>query len=135
MSEDAVTRILRRDPRYARAAYEFVRQALRRAIDVEEPEHVSARELLESIRGLARDEFGPLARTVLQDWGVHSTADFGEIVFNLIDEKELGRTEDDHISDFEDVYDFDAAFPADTGDARVHAASDDWDEIEDEEIE
>ena len=126
--DDAVTRILRRDPRYARAAYEFARQALRKAIDDEDPEHVSARELLLCIRDLARESFGPLARTVLHDWGVHATADFGEIVFNLIDEKELGKTDDDRISDFADVYEFGDAFPSDTGDVRVHAPADEWDD-------
>lgn len=133
MSEDAVTRILRRDPRYARAAYDFVRRALRRAIDAEEPQHVSPRELLFAIRDLARDEFGPLARVVLHDWGVNATEDFGEIVFNLVDEKELGKTDDDRLSDFAAVYDLDEAFPKDTGEARVHAPSDELDdELDDE---
>ena len=130
--QDAVTRILRRDPRYARAAYDFARQALSHAIDDDEPEHVSARELLVAIRALAREQFGPLARTVLHDWGVHTTGDFGEIVFNLIDEQELGKTEDDRVSDFVDVYDFEEAFPADTGDVRVHASVDDWDDLDDD---
>jgi uncharacterized repeat protein (TIGR04138 family) len=133
MTEDAVTRILRRDPRYARAAYEFVRHALREAIDQEEPQHVTARELLVAIRTLARQQFGPLARTVLHDWGINSTEDFGHVVFNLIDEKELGKTDDDRISDFVDVYELDDAFPSETGDVRVHVARDDlYDEEDDE---
>ncbi len=132
MTDDPVTRIVRRDPRYARAGYDFVRQALHAAVDQEEPEHVSARELLESIRERARAQFGPLARTVLHDWGVHCTADFGEMVFNLIDEQELGKTDDDRISDFADVFDFAAAFPAETGEARVHRAADEWDLFDDD---
>ena len=131
LPEDAVTRILRRDPRYSRAAYDFVRHALRYAIDDEEPEHISARELLVAIRDLAREQFGPLARTVLHDWGVHATGDFGDIVFNLVDEQELGKTDDDHVSDFVDVYNFEEAFPADTGEARVHAPVDEWDDLDD----
>lgn len=128
-------RILRRDPRYARAAYDFVRHALQRAIDEDEPEHISARELLDAIRALAVEQFGPLARTVLQDWGVNSTDDFGNIVFNLIDEKQFGKTDDDQLSDFRDVYDLDSVFPTDAGDARVHAPGDEWDDDDEEDDE
>jgi uncharacterized repeat protein (TIGR04138 family) len=123
---------MRRDPRYQRAAYDFVREALRgKLLSLGEERHLTARELLESIREIARDSFGPLARTVFEHWGVHSTDDFGQIVFNLIDEDDMGKTDDDHISDFSAVYDFDEAFPADAGPVKVQRAPDD-DEDDDE---
>lgn len=134
MLDDAVTQILRRDPRYARAAYDFVGSALRRAIErADEPGHVNARTLLESIRDMARDDFGPLAKTVLHDWGVHSTDDFGQIVFNLIDAEAFGKTDDDRISDFGAVYAFDEAFPDETGPVQVFARAGDEDDLLDDE--
>ncbi len=139
MSDDAVTRILRRDPRFARAAYDFVRASLRRAVEMEpEPRHISPRELLEIIRDHARETFGALARTVLRDWGVTSTNDFGEIVFHLIEENEFGKSADDKLADFHDVFDFDAAFPTDLatmGEVRVHAPGDEWDDLDDDDAE
>lgn len=129
--EDPLTRIVRRDPRYARAAYDFVREALRKRIEaMGEEQHLTARQLLESIRVVGRDLFGPLARTVFEHWGVRTTDDFGNIVFNLIDEKEMGKTDDDHISDFSAVYEFEEAFPDDAGPVKVQRNTDEDDEEE-----
>ena len=122
---DPVTRILRRDPRYEREAYDFVQDALRRKISaIGEVRHLSARELLESIREFAIESFGPLARTVFTHWGVRTTDDFGQVVFNLIDEEDMGKTDDDHIEDFAAVYDFADVFPDDAGPVRIERASD-----------
>ena len=46
-------------------------------------------------RGLAQQEFGLMARVVFRMWGVNATADFGEIVFNLIDAELMTRTDQD----------------------------------------
>ena len=72
--------------------------------------HVSGKELLEGIKKLARERFGLMARTVLDSWGVRTTEDFGNIVFNLVNAELLSRTEEDTIEEFSDVYDFDEAF-------------------------
>ena len=135
MPDDAVTRILRRDPRFKRAAYDFVRESLRRAVQKDvEPRHISPRELLSIIREHALDTFGALSRTVLRDWGVNSTDDFGEIVFHLIDENEFGKSTDDKLADFHDVFSFDDAFPSDIpemGDVRVHPSEDEeWNNLD-----
>jgi len=74
--------------------------------------HVTGRELLEGIRAYATESFGFLARTVLAEWGVSRTQDFGDIVFNLVEAGLLSRTEKDTKSDFADVYDFAEAFEA-----------------------
>jgi len=136
MPDDAVTRILRRDPRFQRAAYHFVRESLRRAVQNDTaPRHISPCELLSIIREHALETFGALARTVLRDWGVNSTDDFGEIVFHLIDENEFGKSSDDKLADFHDVYAFDDAFPTDitgVGEVRVHSSDDDWDDLDDD---
>jgi uncharacterized repeat protein (TIGR04138 family) len=41
---------------------------------------------------------------------VHRCADFGEIVFNLIEYRVFSKTENDRREDFADIYDFDEAF-------------------------
>jgi uncharacterized repeat protein (TIGR04138 family) len=120
MTEDAIAKILQKDPRYPRAAYDFVTEALQHTIrEIGEQRHVSARELLLGLRDYARDQFGPLARTVFESWGVHETADFGHIVFNLVEAGEMGKTDDDQMTDFDSVYRFEEAFPRETGEVEV----------------
>jgi uncharacterized repeat protein (TIGR04138 family) len=116
--------VARRDGRYAYEAYEFVFQALHHAqkmLGREPPEdktgkqnpesqyHVSGPELLEGVRDLALREFGLMARTVMHLWGIRGTADFGEIVFNLIEAGFMSQTSEDRREDFHNVYDLDAA--------------------------
>lgn len=113
--EQALDGILARDTRFGRDAYLFLREALEK-IRIElvrsggTARHVSAPELLESLRDLALTEFGPMAWTVLDDWGVHSCPDWGEIVFNLIEQQVLTKTDSDSKSDFQGGYDFHEAF-------------------------
>jgi uncharacterized repeat protein (TIGR04138 family) len=112
--------LVRRDPRYAYEAYEFVFLALaytqKRLGRVppadgegETEHHVRGPELLAGIRDLALQEFGLMARTVFRMWGINATADFGEIVFNLIDAGLMSKTAEDDRLDFHDVYDLDGA--------------------------
>ena len=61
--------------------------------------------------------FGPLAKDVLNFWGVRATEDFGNIVFNLVEAGLLLKTKEDSLADFIDVYDFDAAFEQESGGA------------------
>jgi uncharacterized repeat protein (TIGR04138 family) len=70
--------------------------------------HVTGAELCEFVRKLALRQYGLLAATVLNHWGVRSTADIGEIVYNLIAAGGLEKTSSDSRSDFDDVFDFDA---------------------------
>jgi uncharacterized repeat protein (TIGR04138 family) len=113
---EALGLILGEDPRYTADAYGFVREGLDFTIKMRnKPEsgpgrHVSGQELLEGLRLLALQEFGPLACTVLKSWGVTRTEDFGEIVFNLVNKGVLGKTPEDRKEDFAGGYDFHAAF-------------------------
>ena len=103
--------ILNEDKRYKHDAYEFIMQALSFAQKkLKKKGHLTARELLEGVRDLAFEQFGPMARNVLSHWGVNSTADFGEIVFNMIDKGLLFKTEKDSKEDFKAVYDFGEVF-------------------------
>jgi uncharacterized repeat protein (TIGR04138 family) len=114
--------LVRRDPRYAYEAYEFVFAALAHTQKVlgrlpgapkaDPPEgeyHVSGRQLLAGIRDLALREFGLLARTVFHLWGIDRTDDFGEIVFNLVEANLMSKTPQDSRRDFHAVYDLDEA--------------------------
>lgn len=107
------------DSRYEADAYYFLREALdctskeqltREKRSSNQPRHVTGQELCQGVRGYALHEFGPLAFLVLTTWGLHTTADIGEIVYNLIETGKLGKSEQDQKSDFTDVYDFEAAF-------------------------
>lgn len=96
---------------YAPEAYEFTMQALDYTLQrLDAPRHVSGTELLDGIRACARDEFGPLARHVLNTWGVHESRDFGAMVFDLVERGVLARTDEDDIRDFDAGFDFEQAF-------------------------
>jgi uncharacterized repeat protein (TIGR04138 family) len=56
------------------------------------------------------EQYGPLAITVLNTWGVRRCSDFGDIVFNLIEYNVFSKTENDRREDFADIYDFEEAF-------------------------
>ena len=103
--------IIEQDPRYADEAYAFILDTLREVIEgLQKVRHVSGQELSEGCRRRALDLYGPLARSVLEYWGIKTTTDFGEIVFNLIKAKQLTKTENDSKEDFRDVFNFEEAF-------------------------
>jgi uncharacterized repeat protein (TIGR04138 family) len=108
--------LLTGDKRYDPEAYNFVYEALDWTLkNVTKPErrgsqHVSGRELLEGVRQYAIDQFGCLTRTVLECWGITSTDDFGEIVFNLVEHDLMGKQDSDSKDDFREVYEFSEAF-------------------------
>ena len=79
----------------------------------DESAHVSGPELLEGFQKLAKQKFGLMARSVLDFWGIHETADVGRLVFELIERGEMRKTDEDRVEDFFGLYDFQVAF--DTG--------------------
>ncbi len=102
--------------------YHFIHEGLDHAVQTchgpEKPgskasRHVSGQQLCESLRDLALERWGRMARTVLRRWNVNSTFDFGRIVFSLIDVGQMQKVEDDTIEDFRNVYDFKKAFELD----------------------
>ncbi len=114
---EVIRTIRQDDPRYARGAYYFLRQALDYSLkelhkrgDLDRSNHLTGQQLLEGIRLFALDQYGPMARTVLEHWGVKNCDDFGNIVFNLVECRVLGKTENDSPEDFSDGYKFDEAF-------------------------
>lgn len=108
---ETLQNILSRDPRYTVEAYAFIRMGLDYTVRrLEQPRHVSGRELLDGIREFALSEFGPMTKTVLNGWGIRRTEDIGEIVFNMVEAGLLGKTDKDSRADFSGGYDFDEVF-------------------------
>ena len=114
--EEAFVKIRAKDPRYHRDAYLFVREALdytQKTIG-KDPRgrirHVTGQELLGGIREYALQQFGPMTKTVLEEWGIRCSQDFGEIVFNMVEVEWLAKTDKDSRADFAKGYDFDEAF-------------------------
>lgn len=101
--------IVRRDSRYLPGAYHFLREALDFTLELVIRRegglgrHVKGKELLEGVRDYALQEYGPLACTVLGQWGIKSGTDVGNLVFNLIDEGVFSKEDSDSIHDFEGV--------------------------------
>jgi uncharacterized repeat protein (TIGR04138 family) len=85
--------------------------------------HVNAGELCDAMRRLALRQYGLLAATVLHHWGVGSTSDVGNIVFNLIAAGGLEKTESDSRSDFDNLFDFDTVFKASSQEAIADSGS------------
>jgi len=113
--EETLDQILAKDSRYRRDAYLFVRDALdftQKTAPRERREgfHVSGQELLAGIRDYALTQFGPMAITVLEEWGITRCEDFGEIVFNVVEAGLFSKTDRDSREDFQNGYDFDEAF-------------------------
>ena len=72
--------------------------------------HVTGQEFCESARRLALRQFGFLAGTILESWGIRSTSDMGDVIYHLIASGHLEKTPQDLRSDFDNVYDFKTAF-------------------------
>ena len=105
---------------YPAEAYEFVQRGLSYTVqkmhgtvaDPKASRHVSGRDLCDGLREFALTQWGLLARVVLRQWEIHSTIDFGRIVFALIDAGQMQKTDDDTLDDFQNVFDFKNAFEA-----------------------
>ena len=101
-------KIIKQDSRYKADAYEFVMQArwfTQKKLN--RKDHVSGQELLEGIREFGLEQFGPMTKSVFQHWGVESTVDFGEIVFNMVESGLMSKTDNDTREEFKDVFNFD----------------------------
>jgi uncharacterized repeat protein (TIGR04138 family) len=116
---DVFAEVADRDGRYTKEAFWFVRDGVDHAMRSRAgwPRHVTAHELLETIRILALERYGTNAREQLRSWGVTRCEDFGEIVFALIDNGVFGKRPEDRKEDFENGYDFETAFPSTTSEA------------------
>jgi uncharacterized repeat protein (TIGR04138 family) len=114
--EKSVSEATKRDPRYAAEAYSFLRDSLDYTMRTaqkgraREAGHVSGPELCKGLRDYAIQQFGPMVPTILESWGVRTTRDIGEMVFNLIETGAFSKSDSDAPEDFDNVYEFNDAF-------------------------
>ncbi len=118
--DDAVREICAKDKRYAPSAYDLVRISLDHAQKLVHGEnkkgksnpnrHVTGPQLLEGFRQYVLDNYGPLSYYLLQNWGLKNTRDVGNIVFNIIETGLFGRSPEDELEAFVQVFDFKDAF-------------------------
>ena len=108
---------------YPPEAFVFIREGLRAAaVHTHGPEpemanpalvgkrHVSGQQLCEGLREVAIRRWGLFTKTVLASWNIRATLDFGQIVYALIDNDMMQKTEGDSLEDFRDAFDFEQAF-------------------------
>ncbi|GAG11390.1 unnamed protein product, partial [marine sediment metagenome] len=114
-TDKSMQQVILEDGRYPPGAYGFLHEGLMKAVEevhgtegtLGAHKHVSGQELCRSLRDLATERWGQLARTVLAKWNIHATIDFGNMVFVLVNANFMWATEADSVEDFRDVYDFD----------------------------
>jgi len=115
--DEELEKIVAKDSRYTREAYLFVREALDHTQKMigkppkeDAPRHVSGQQLLNGIREYGLQQYGPMTMAVLAEWGLRCCEDFGEIVFNMVENSLLAKTEQDTRDDFKGGYSFEDAF-------------------------
>ena len=109
--DDVVDNIFLKDPRYKPDSYAFVMDALSFAQKKFKCQtHVTGQQLLEALREFSVLEFGPLTVPVFKHWGITNTEDFGNIVFNMVENRLLSKTSEDNMASFRDFYDFNEVF-------------------------
>ena len=105
---DAFADIAAKDKRYAPRAYALLMDVFRYL--TADGKHVSAADILDEFREMTLDQFGPLSYRVLVEWGVKSTEDVGEMIFNLAESHRIGKDEGDTAESFAGGFNFKEAF-------------------------
>lgn len=110
-AEEVLDQLQERNPRFHTKAYFFVLAALHSVIQgLDAPRHITGRELTMGVRDLALERYGPMARSVLEHWGIHATEDVGCVVFAMVEQGILVKQDGDRMEDFTQVFDFEEAF-------------------------
>lgn len=114
--EQSVASATALDPRYAADGYAFLKDALdftmrrQKKSKSRDTGHVGGSELCEGVRDYAMQQFGPMVPTIFETWGIRTTRDIGEMVFNLIATGYFKKSDADRVEDFENLFDFHEAF-------------------------
>ena len=106
LMEEGIKRLQEVCKPYGIEAFQFVLGALEHTQkQLPARRHVSGKELLDGVIAFSKEQFGPMALDVLEHWGIRSTEDFGKIVFKMVEEGILAKTDHDSMDDFKGVYD------------------------------
>ena len=104
---DALQSLLSEHREYSSEAYRFLYQATNPASyaahdmpDSNRGRHLSAAEFYAAICRLALQEYGPLARTVFDFWGLHTTQDIAKATYYLIAAGIFSKQSHETIEDF-----------------------------------
>lgn len=115
--DSAVEGILSKGTPFKKQAYYFLNEALGKAMKAAatkstpaKAQHVNARTLSFAFRDLALDQYGGLAKQVLNHWGLYNSQDIGNMVYQLVEDGIWSKTEEDSLEDFNNLIDFDEAF-------------------------
>ena len=119
---DIIRKICEEDDTFPPMAYCFVRDSVHKALDNiakakrlnafadDDPPDIKGADLCRFFRDTLINRFGPSAIDVLDTWNIKKTSDFGKIIYKLISVEILGKSENDSIEDFDDVFDFTEEF-------------------------
>lgn len=109
--EERIYEICEKESRFRPQAFFFIYMALQRCRANEGLSgHVTGQQLLKAFADEARSQYGPMAKAVLNHMGFYNTRDVGDLVFLMVQEGLLSKTEQDSLGDFSDAYDFDQEF-------------------------
>jgi uncharacterized repeat protein (TIGR04138 family) len=115
--DEEIEKIMAKDARYTREGYLFVKEALDHTQKMigkpakdDVPRHVSGQQLVEGAREYALQQYGPMTLMVLNEWGIRACEDIGEIVFNMVENSLLAKTDEDSRNDFKGGFDFEEVF-------------------------
>ncbi len=104
--DSTIENICANDIRYHKNAYHNIFNALAYCETVMKTEkNLTAKELVIGYKDITLSKYGALALEVLHHWGIYSTQDIGNIVFNLVNANLLGRSQGDKIEDFKNIFD------------------------------
>ena len=114
----SIEQVAHEDGRYDAKALKFIFEGLAETIDKirkeeeleDQPRHISGQELAFGLADLAKTRWGRLAGMVLNQWGLKTTRDFGEIVYLMIAHDWMTCQETDTIEDFDNVFEFKTFF-------------------------
>lgn len=123
--EQALIQLLQEDKRFTAETYVFVNEVLDCAqqlgvgemkrseqsdgsLSEEEDPHITGGDLCRIAVSYAVAQYGMLARTVLEQLGLRTTGDIGDVVYNMIRVGLMAKTSEDSREDFDDVFDLGA---------------------------
>ena len=114
----SIEEIAKLDGRYSLRAFEFVHEGLSRTVkknygdetENQGPHHITGKQLCLGLAEFASEKWGRMAKVVLNQLGIKSTSDFGDIVYLMVEHKWMYARPQDSIDEFKNVYDFEEVF-------------------------